>query len=103
MKIIFDDKAKKFIKEKNIKDIVIQIDKDSKNACCGLGSIDFEIYTNSKDKVKNFKKFKNEYLDIYYEPNIEFYFEDDDEMIIKLIRFLAYKKLYVANEVNVLK
>lgn len=103
MKIKLDKKAKNYIKKNKINDIVIQIDQDSKQACCGLGSIDFKIYLNSKDEVKNFKNVNLKDLEVYYEPSLEFYFKDDDEVLIKLIGFLNFKKLYIANEINILK
>ncbi|NVF10703.1 hypothetical protein HV819_01555 [Anaerococcus sp. AGMB00486] len=103
MKIKFDEKSKKYIKKNKIKNIVIQVDRNSKQACCGLGSIDFEVFINSKHKVKNFKHINKNDLEIYYEPSLEFYFKDDDEILIKIIGFLNFKKLYVANEINVLK
>lgn len=103
MRIEFDKKAKKYIKDKDIKDIIIQLDNDSKSACCGLGSVDFKIYINSKDKIKNLKKIDFGNIEIYYEPAIDFYFSSNQKMLIKTIGILNFKNLYVANEINVLK
>lgn len=102
MKFKIEEKAKEYIDDKNIKSLLIKIDQDSKEACCGLGSVDFTISENI-DKVKGFKKIKDEKIDIYYEPNMEFYFRDDDEVIIGLFKFFKFRKLLIKNEINILK
>lgn len=103
MKFKFDKKAKQFIKNKKIDNIVIQTDNDTKSACCGLGAIDFNVYTNCKEKIKNFKKVKLDNVEIYYEPAMDFYFEENEEILIALIGIFSFKKLAIANEVNILK
>lgn len=102
MKINFSKKSKDFIKEKSIDNIVIDIDIDSKSACCGMGSVDFDIKYNSKDKVKNFKKADSDLLDVYYSPALNFYFNEDSIIDIGCVGFSRFKKLYVANEINIL-
>lgn len=102
MKVSFSKKAQDFIKEKNIENIVVDIDLDSKAACCGLGSVDFKILENSKDKVKNYKKADSDFIDVYFSPSLNFYFEDDSIMDIGCLGLLNFKKLYVTNEINVL-
>lgn len=102
MKFKIEEKAKKYINEKNIKSLLIKIDQDSREACCGLGNIDFIVKENI-GKARGFKKVKNEKIDIYYDPGMEFYFKDDDEVIIGLFKFFKFKKLLIKNEVNILK
>lgn len=102
MKVSFSKKAQEFIKEKNIKDLVVDIDLDSKAACCGLGSVDFAILENAKDKVKNYHKADSDFVDVYYSPSLNFYFDNESILDIGCAGILKFKKLYVANEVNIL-
>lgn len=102
MIVEIDEKAKKYIKNKNINNIVLDIDMDSKAACCGAGSIDFVVFTNAKDKVKNYKLIKEDKLDIYYSPNLEFYFKENDKLYISSFGISKFQKLYITNEINIL-
>lgn len=102
MKVSFSKKAKEFIKEKNINNLVVDIDLDTKGACCGIGSVDFAIIENAKDKVINYKKADSDLIDVYYSPSLNFYFDGDSILDIGCAGFLKFKKLYVSNEVNVL-
>ncbi|MGO3017833.1 MAG: iron-sulfur cluster biosynthesis family protein [Anaerococcus sp.] len=102
MKINFSKKSKDFIKQKHIDNLVIDIDLDSKSACCGMGSVDFNINYNSKDKVKNFKKADSDLIEVYYSPSLNFYFDKDSILDIGCIGISKFKKLYVANEINIL-
>ena len=95
MKFTFDKKAKALIKKKQIKEIFINPDLDQKASCCGIGSIDIVILT--KEKENNRYKFQdNEDLDIYYNPNLAMYIDDEEEIIISAF----FRKLYVKNEIN---
>lgn len=102
MKVSFSKKAKEFIKEKNIDNLVVDLDLDTKGACCGFGSVDFKIMENSKDKVTNYKKAESDLIDVYYSPSLNFYFDSDSILDIACAGLLKFKKLYVANEINVL-
>lgn len=102
MKIEFSKQAKDYINEKNIDNIVVDIDLDSKAACCGFGSVDFKIIENAQDKVRNFKHGQSDFIDVSYSPSLEFYFDNNSIMDIGCAGFFKFKKLYVKNEINVL-
>lgn len=102
MKINFSKKAMAYVNDKKISNIVIDIDLDSKASCCGLGAVDFVIMSNAKDKFKNYKKADSVLTEVYYSPSLEFYFNDESIMDIGCVGFFNFKKLYVANEINIL-
>lgn len=102
MKVNFSKKAEEFIKEKNIENLVVDIDLDSKAACCGMGSVDFKISKNAKDKVQNYKKADSDLIDVFFSPSLNFYFDEDSVLDIGCAGLYKFKKLYVANEINIL-
>ncbi|MDD7305894.1 MAG: CC/Se motif family (seleno)protein [Peptoniphilaceae bacterium] len=102
MKVSFSNKAKEFIKEKNIDNLVVDLDLNSKANCCGMGSVDFKVTENAKDKVKNYKKADSDLIDVYFSPSLNFYFDDNSILDIGCVGLLKFKKLYVANEINIL-
>lgn len=95
MKFTLDKKAKALVKKKQIKEIFINPDLDQKASCCGLGSIDIVILTIENDKNR-YKLKESEDLDIYYNPNLAMYIDDEEEIIISAF----FRKLYVKNEIN---
>lgn len=103
MKFKIEDKAKKYIDDENIKNLLVKIDSESRDACCGLGNIDFLIDKNISKKPKGFKSYSKEKIEIFYDPNLEFYFKEDDEVIIGTFKFLKFRKLLIKNEIDVLK
>lgn len=103
MKININEKAMNYIKERNIENIVVDIDMDSKAACCGAGTVDFRVFPNAKDRVKNYKKELIDNIEIYYSPNLEFYFKDESPLDISSFGISKFQKLYVTNEINFMK
>lgn len=95
MKFTLDKKAKTLVKKKQIKEIFINPDLDQKASCCGIGSIDIVILTKEDDKNR-YKLQETEDLDIYYNPNLVMYIDDEEEIIISAF----FRKLYVKNEIN---
>lgn len=93
MKFILDNKAKALVKKKQIKEIFINPDLDQKASCCGIGSIDIVILTKEDDKHR-YKLQETDDLDIYYNPNLAMYIDED------LIISSFFRKLYVKNEIN---
>lgn len=95
MKFTLDKKAKALVKKKQIKEIFINPDLDQKASCCGIGSIDIVILTKEDDKNR-YKLQKTDDLDIYYNPNLAMYIDDEEDIIISAF----FRKLYVKNEIN---
>ncbi|ACV28643.1 Uncharacterised protein [Anaerococcus prevotii] len=99
MKFILDKKAKKHLKDKGLTEIFINPDLDQKAACCGLGSVDLVILTKDKQKTR-YKKFNNQGINIYYNPNLNMYLKDDEEITISSFGLGPFRKLYIKNEIN---
>lgn len=95
MKFTLDKKAKALVKKKQFKEIFINPDLDQKASCCGIGSIDIVILTKEDDKNR-YKLQETDDLDIYYNPNLAMYIDDEEEIIISAF----FRKLYVKNEIN---
>ncbi len=93
MKFILDNKAKALVKKKQIKEIFINPDLDQKASCCGIGTVDIVILTKEDDKNR-YKLQETDDLDIYYNPNLAMYIDED------LIISAFFRKLYVKNEIN---
>ena len=93
MKFILDKKAKALVKKKQIKEIFINPDLDQKASCCGIGTVDIVILTKEDDKHR-YKLQETDDLDIYYNPNLAMYIDED------LIISAFFRKLYVKNEIN---
>jgi hypothetical protein len=102
MKFTFTDKAKKYIEDKKIDKIMITTNTSSRNSCCGVGTVDFDIHRDFDKEPEKFKKEVNENLEIFYSPALSYYFKDDDLVNISSLGLGKFKKLYVTNEVNVL-
>ncbi len=98
MKFILDKKAKALVKKKQIKEIFINPDLDQKASCCGIGSIDIVILTKENDSNR-YKLQETDDLDIYYNPNLAMYIDDDQDLIISAF----FKKLYVKSEINTIE
>lgn len=98
MKFILDKKAKALVKKKQIKEIFINPDLDQKASCCGIGTIDIVILTKEKDKNR-YKLQETDDLDIYYNPNLAMYIDDNQDLIISAF----FKKLYIKSEINTIE
>ena len=98
MKFILDKKAQALVQKKQIKEIFINPDLDQKSSCCGIGTIDIVILTKEKDKNR-YKLQETDDLDIYYNPNLAMYIDEDEEIIISAF----FRKLYVRSEVNTIE
>lgn len=98
MKFILDKKAKALVKKKQIKEIFINPDLDQKASCCGIGTIDIVILTKEKDKNR-YKLQETDDLDIYYNPNLAMYIDDDQDLIISAF----FKKFYIKSEINTIE
>ena len=93
MKFILDKKAKALVNKKQIREIFINPDLDQKSSCCGIGTVDIVILTKEDDKNR-YKLQETDDLDIYYNPNLAMYIDED------LIISAFFRKLYVKNEIN---
>lgn len=98
MKFILDKKAKALVKKKQIKEIFINPDLDQKSSCCGIATVDIVILTKETDKNR-YKLQETDDLDIYYNPNLAMYIDDDQDLIISAF----FKKLYVKSEINTIE
>ncbi len=98
MKFILDKKAKALVKKKQIKEIFINPDLDQKSSCCGIGTIDIVILTKENDKNR-YKLQETDDLDIYYNPNLAMYIDDNQDLIISAF----FKKLYIKSEINTIE
>lgn len=98
MKFILDKKAKALVNKKQIKEIFINPDLDQKASCCGIATVDIVILTKETDKDR-YKLQETDDLDIYYNPNLAMYIDEDEEIIISAF----FKKLYIKNEINTIE
>lgn len=99
----FSESAQNYLKQKNAKDLIIEIDLNSKKACCSPGTVNFIIRINEKESLKHFKKATYQGLDIYYSPSMEYYFGENDQVKIDCLGLFGLKKIYISNEVNVFR
>lgn len=104
MKFIISDKAKDFADKKNIKEIFINPDLDSKEACCTVGTVDFDVSTKLIGNKEYYKKYSDKNIDIYVNPNFFSFIKDKDmEIEISAFGFGTFKKLYIKNEINTIE
>ncbi|WP_297789902.1 hypothetical protein [uncultured Anaerococcus sp.] len=102
MKFILDKKALNFLEKKKIDKIFINPDLDQKAACCGIGTVDFDISFKDDDNSRYLKtNFEN--ISIFYNPTISMYIKDDQEITLSAFGLGNFKKLYVANEIPIEK
>lgn len=102
MKFILDKKALNFLEKKKLDKIFINPDLDQKAACCGIGTVDFDISFKDDDNSKYLKTdFEN--ISIFYNPTISMYIKDDQEITLSAFGLGNFKKLYVANEIPIEK
>ena len=102
MKFILDKKAIDFLEKKNLDKIYVNPDLDQKAACCGIGTVDFDVSFKDDDNSRYLKaNFEN--ISIFYNPTISMYIKDDQEITISDFGLGNFKKLYVANEIPIEK
>lgn len=102
MKFILDKKALNFLEKKKLDKIFINPDLDQKAACCGIGTVDFDISFKDDDNSRYLKtNFEN--ISIFYNPTISMYINDDQEITLSAFGLGNFKKLYVANEIPIEK
>ncbi|WP_311516589.1 hypothetical protein [uncultured Anaerococcus sp.] len=102
MKFILDKKALNFLEKKKLDKIFINPDLDQKAACCGIGTVDFDISFKDDDNSRYLKtNFEN--ISIFYNPTISMYIKDDQEITLSAFGLGNFKKLYVANEIPIEK
>lgn len=101
MKFILDKKAIDFLDKKKLDKIYINPDLDQKAACCGIGTVDFDV--SFKDDNSRYLKANFENISIFYNPTISMYIKDDQEITISAFGLGSFKKLYVANEIPIEK
>lgn len=102
MKFILDKKALNFLEKKKLDKIFINPDLDQKVACCGIGTVDFDISFKDDDNSRYLKtNFEN--ISIFYNPTISMYIKDDQEITLSAFGLGNFKKLYIANEIPIEK
>lgn len=102
MKFILDKKALNFLEKKKLDKIFINPDLDQKAACCGIGTVDFDISFKDDDNSR-YLKTNLENISIFYNPTISMYIKDDQEITLSAFGLGNFKKLYVANEIPIEK
>lgn len=103
MKFIITNKAKDFLAKKNIKEIFINPDLDSKEACCTIGTVDFDVSTKLLGNKDHYRKFSDKDIEIFVNPNFFSFVSDDMEIEISAFGFGTFKKLYITNEINTIE
>lgn len=103
MKFIISEKAKDYTLKKNIKEIFINPDLDSKETCCTIGTVDFDVSTKLLGNKETYKKYTNSGIDIYVNPNFFSFVKDDMEIEISAFGIGSFKKLYIVNEINTIE
>lgn len=102
MKFILDKKAMDFLRKKEINKIYINPDLEQKAACCGIGTVDFDV-SFKDDDISRYLKTNIKNIDIFYNPTISMYIKDDQEITISAFGLGSFKKLFVANEIPIEK
>ena len=69
MKIKLDKKGREFAAKKDIKALFINPDLDSKESCCTIGTVDFDVSTKAIGKLESYHKYEDENIEIYVNPN----------------------------------
>ena len=103
MKFIITDKAKDFAAKKDIKEIFINPDLDSKETCCTIGTVDFDVSTKLVGNKEHYQKFSDKDIDIYVNPNLFSFVSETMEIEISAFGFGSFKKLYIKNEINTIE
>lgn len=103
MKFIITEKAKTYITKKNIKEIYINPDLDSKEACCGIATVDFDVSTKLVGNKETYRKFSDKDIDIYVNPNFFSFVKDDMEIEISAFGIGSFKKLDIETEINTIE
>ena len=103
MKIFLDKNAKNFADKKNIKELFIHPDLTSKETCCTIGTVDFDVSTKLVGNKENYKKYKDQFVDIYVNPNIFSFIDDDYVLDIGVFGLGSFKKFYIKNEINTIE
>lgn len=101
MKFIITKTAKDFADKKNITEIFINPDLDSKETCCTIGTVDFDVSTKLIGNKEAYKKFTDSGIDIYVNPNFFSFVNDDIE--ISAFGIGSFKKLYIKTEINTIE
>ena len=81
MKFILSKKAKDYIIKKNIREIFINPDLDSKETCCTIGTVDFDVSTKLLGNKEAYRKFSDSDIDIYVNPNFFSFVKDHTETV----------------------
>jgi len=102
MKFKLSDKAIDFAKKKNINSIFIDPDLNSKESCCTIGTVDFNVATKDVLDRDRYLKYEDE-IDIYYNPNLKSFVDEDIELDISVFGIGNFKKFYVVNEINTIE
>ena len=58
MKIKLDKKGREFAAKKDIKALFINPDLDSKESCCTIGTVDFDVSTKAIGKLESYHKYE---------------------------------------------
>lgn len=103
MKFIITKTAKDFADKKNITEIFINPDLDSKETCCTIGTVDFDVSTKLIGNKEAYKKFTDSGIDIYVNPNFFSFVNDDIEIEISAFGIGSFKKLYIKTEINTIE
>lgn len=103
MKFILDKKARDLAKRKDIREIFINPDLYSKETCCGLGTVDFDVSLKAIGEKDLYKDFNDGEIKIYVNPNIFSFIKDDLDIVISAFGPGPFKKLYIKNEINTIE
>lgn len=103
MKFILSKKAKDYVIKKNIREIFINPDLDSKETCCTIGTVDFDVSTKLLGNKEVYRKFTDSGIDIFVNPNFFSFVKDDMEIEISAFGIGSFKKLYIVNEINTIE
>lgn len=103
MKFILSKKAKDYFIKKNIREIFINPDLDSKETCCTIGTVDFDVSTKLFGNKESYRKFSDSGIDIYVNPNFFSFVKDHTEIEISAFGIGSFKKLYIVNEINTIE
>ena len=103
MNFILTEKAKDFANKKHIKELFINPDLDSKETCCTIGTVDFDVSTKLIGNKDAYKKYTDSNVDIYINPNFFSFVKDDMEIEISAFGIGSFKKLYIKTEINTIE
>ncbi|WP_296115014.1 hypothetical protein [uncultured Anaerococcus sp.] len=103
MKFIIDKKATAYLDKKEIDQIYIHPDLNSKESCCGIATVDFIVTSKLIGNIDSYKKYSYRDKEIYVNPNFFSFVSDDIEIEISAFGFGNFKKLYIKNEINTIE